>query len=264
MTDLFRRLHHRDSPLLLPNAWDYASAAALAADGFPAIGTTSLGVSAAAGLPDGAGAARTETVALARRLTVLPVPITVDIEAGFSADPDEVAALAAELEALGVSGVNIEDGRAGGTLADQTEQSRLIAAIKTRAPALFVNARIDTHWLGVDHHTTLDRAAAYRDAGADGIFVPGLRDPRDIARAVAAIPLPVNVLFLPDGPSVAALTDLGVRRISIGGLLFRAALAATVAAARAVRDGTPLPAGIPTYADVQALMPGGDPSWPGP
>lgn len=94
-TTTFRNLHHRSTPLILPNAWDYASGAALMAAGFAAIGTTSLGVATAAGLPDGAGATRTETLALARRLSALPGPVTVDIEAGFSEEIAEVAELAA-------------------------------------------------------------------------------------------------------------------------------------------------------------------------
>src|SRR5690606_333156 len=139
--------------------WDAASALAFVAAGFPAVGTTSLGVAAAAGLPDAAGATRTETVALARRLAALPVPLTVDIEAGLGADP---AAFVAELSALGVAGVNIEDGR-GSRLAPAREQAGLIAAIKRRTPEMFVNARVDTHWLGVDLATTAERARCYAD-----------------------------------------------------------------------------------------------------
>jgi 2-methylisocitrate lyase-like PEP mutase family enzyme len=114
----FHALHQGDRPLLLPNAWDYASAAALAEAGFAAIGTTSLGVAAANGLPDGKGVTRAETLALARRLRRLPCPVTVDVEGGFSDDPAEVADLAEEVAAAGAVGVNLEDGHADDAVAE--------------------------------------------------------------------------------------------------------------------------------------------------
>jgi len=246
----FHDLHHADRPLLLPNAWDFASATALCAAGFAAIGTTSLGVAAAAGLPDGEGVTRAETVALARRIVGLSVPVTVDIEAGFGAEPGE---LAAELAELGVAGVNIEDGRPGGVLADPVEQAGLVRAVKDAAPGLFVNARVDTYWLGVDHESTVDRAARYLGAGADGVFVPGLALERDIAAVVAAVDAPLNVLHVP-ALGLERLAELGVRRISTGSLLFRAALHAAVRTACDVRDGRPVADGIPSYADVRGLV----------
>ncbi|WP_440901673.1 isocitrate lyase/PEP mutase family protein [Actinosynnema sp.] len=241
----FHRLHHADTPLLLPNAWDSASATALAEAGFAAVGTTSLGVAAAAGLPAAEGRAKAETLALAARITHLPVPVTVDVEAGFGADP---ADLAAELHALGVAGVNVEDGR-GDHLADPAEQADLIRRAKAAAPALFVNARVDCHWLGIDRASALDRALRYADAGADGVFLPGLADPAGIERAVAALPVPLNLLAQLD---FRTLADLGVKRVSTGSLLFRAALGAAVATAEAFRDGLPTPE-VPSYERVQAL-----------
>jgi len=249
----FRRLH--DDFLLLPNAWDAASGAALARAGFAAVATTSLGVAAAAGLPDGAGAARAETLALAGRLSGLPVPVSADIEGGFSADPAQVAALGAELAAMGVAGVNLEDGRADGTLADPARQAELVAALKESD--LFVNARTDTHWLGVDRDRTLDRCRAYVDAGADGVFVPGMAAEDDIRALVAAVGVPVNLLFRPGGPSVRQLAALGVRRVSTGSLLFRAALGAALDVAAAVRDGAPVTHEVPAYDQVQNLATGG-------
>lgn len=160
----FRALHHTGRPLLLPNAWDHASAAALAARGHPAIGTTSLGVAAAAGRPDGTAATAQETLALARRLANLPVLLSVDIEAGFSDDPAAVAGYVAELAGLGVVGINLEDGRADGTLTEPECVAAKVAAVKAAVPDLFVNARTDTWWLGVDDPLpqTLARAHAYR------------------------------------------------------------------------------------------------------
>ncbi|MGV9724893.1 isocitrate lyase/PEP mutase family protein [Nocardia beijingensis] len=252
---IFRDLHHRDLPLVLPNAWDFASAALLADEGFPAIGTTSLGVAAAAGLPDGAGATKAEMFAAARRLARLPIPVTVDIEGGFDERPEAVADLAERLAACGIAGVNLEDSRAGSALTDPPDHALLIGAIKDRAPELFVNARVDTYWLGLDHGSTHERVRRYAAAGADGVFVPGLTDPARIARIVAATELPVNVLYSATGPGVAALADLGVRRISTGSLLYRAALSAAVDVARAVRNDAPVAPGIVGYSDIQRLLP---------
>ncbi|MEU6824848.1 isocitrate lyase/phosphoenolpyruvate mutase family protein [Streptomyces atriruber] len=253
----FRDLHHRPGvPLVLPNAWDHASAAALAAEGFRAIGTTSLGVAAAAGLPDGTGATRAETVRLARALARTDALITVDIEGGFSDRPEEVASLAAELAAAGVVGVNIEDGRADGTLREAGHQSEILHAMHEAVSGrLFVNARTDTYWLpdAGQAASTRERLTAYQRAGADGVFVPGLRDVHATAELAAGLDVPLNVLHAPDGPSVTELTAAGVRRISTGSLLFRAALGAAVAAAQSVARGVPVPARVPSYAETQAL-----------
>ena len=241
----FGAMHHQDEPLILPNAWDYASAAALHAAGFTAIGTTSLGVAAAHGIPDGMGLAGDQATALARLLATLPCPVTADLESGFGKTPAEVAELVAD---LGVAGVNLEDGRPHG-LATPQEQAELIAAVKERAPGVFLNARIDTHWQGVALEETEDRARRYVDAGADGIFVAGLTEPRDIEKLATLAPL--NVLAQQRTPK--ELGNLGVKRISTGSLLFRAALHHTVATAQAVRDGKPASPSF-SYDQVQDLI----------
>ncbi|MFC4049497.1 isocitrate lyase/phosphoenolpyruvate mutase family protein [Actinomadura syzygii] len=253
----FHDLHHGDRPLLLPNAWDFASGAALADAGFAAIGTTSLGVAAAAGKPDAAGRTRAETVALARALSRLPVPVSVDIEGGFSTRPSDVADLVAELASFGVAGVNLEDGRADGTLAPLDHQTAVIAAVKRAAPHVFLNARTDTLWLGEpDLGETLRRTRAYAEAGADGVFVPGIADDADITAVLDAAPVPLNVLFLPGRTEYARLARLGVHRVSTGSLLFRTALRTAVVTALGVEgDGADRP--VPSYADVQALLQGG-------
>ncbi|GAA1413116.1 isocitrate lyase/PEP mutase family protein [Catellatospora coxensis] len=255
--DAFRELHHRPgTPLLLPNAWDHASAAALAAAGFAAVGTTSLGVAAAAGLPDGTGRTRAETLRLARRIGGGPFLLTVDVEGGFSDDPAEVADTVAELAEAGAVGVNLEDGRADGSLTPPRLQAAKITAVKSAVPRLFVNARTDTHWLGGGREgQTASRLAAYQDAGADGVFVPGLPDPASIAAAVGATVLPLNALATPDGPSLTRLAELGVRRVSLGSLLFRLALGAAVDTAASLRANGVFPQmpSVPGYAVVQAL-----------
>jgi 2-methylisocitrate lyase-like PEP mutase family enzyme len=228
---------------VLPNAWDHASAAALAEAGFPAVGTTSLGVAAAVGLPDGAAETAEATIDLAHRLTHLPVPVSMDIENGFSTDPAEVAAY---VDRLGpVAGVNLED-----QLAEPAHFAQVLVAVTGRG--LFINARVDTYWLGEGGvEATLERARHYIDAGADGIFVPGVKDEAEIARLAEALPVPLNVLHLP-GLTVPRLAELGVARISTGSLLYRRALAAAVETAQAVRDGGGEFA-APSYAAVDAL-----------
>ncbi|WP_083678489.1 isocitrate lyase/phosphoenolpyruvate mutase family protein [Nocardiopsis sp. CNR-923] len=249
----FRDLHRTGAPLVLPNAWDHASAAALATAGFRAVGTTSLGVASAAGKSDAAGGTRDETVALALGLARMDALVSVDVEGGFSEDPDEVAALARTLAQAGVAGVNIEDGRPDGGLADRDHQCAVIRAVKRAAPDLFVNARTDTHWLPGTGEDTTARATAYQEAGADGVFVPGLREEKAISALVDALDVPLNVLYAPGAPSLRTLADLGVRRVSCGSLLFRAALRATVATALAVAEDLPVQDGLPTYAEADAL-----------
>ncbi|MGW5638079.1 isocitrate lyase/PEP mutase family protein [Streptomyces sp. NPDC003832] len=247
-TTAFARLHHGDEPLLLPNAWDHASAAAFAAQGFPAVGTTSLAVAAAAGVPDGASVTRDETLRLALTLGRGPFLLTVDAEGGFAQDPDAVGELARQLFAVGAVGINLEDG-----LGSVPLHAAKIAAVKKAAPTLFVNARTDTHWLGDgDDRDTRRRLDAYRQAGADGVFVPGLTDPARIVALTDWLDVPLNILWSPDGPSLPHLADLGVRRVSLGSLAYRRALGAAVEAVAAVRAGR-VPGGTtPTYEDVQA------------
>ncbi|MFJ3669018.1 isocitrate lyase/phosphoenolpyruvate mutase family protein [Streptomyces sp. NPDC090106] len=243
----FAALHHGDGPLLLPNAWDHASAMALAGAGFAAIGTTSLGVAAAAGLPDGASATRDETLGLALALGTRPFLLSVDAEGGFSDDPDEVASFARQLAAVGAVGINLEDG-----LGPIATHAAKIAAVKSAAPGLFVNARTDTHWLG-DGTDTLRRLDAYQQAGADGVFVPGLTAPPAISALVATLDVPLNVLYSPAGPTVRQLADLGVSRISLGSFLYRRALGAAVEAATEIAEGRPPRGTTPSYDAVAAF-----------
>ncbi|BFV55558.1 hypothetical protein KCMC57_up06620 [Kitasatospora sp. CMC57] len=249
----FAALHRAGAPLLLPNAWDHASAALFAEQGFPAIGTTSLGVAAASGLPDGTGVTRSETLRLARRLGGGAFLLSVDVEGGFSDDLDEVAELARELAAAGAVGINLEDGRADGTLAPVGLHAAKIVAVKAAVPELFVNARTDTHWLGGRQAETAYRLDAYQQAGADGVFVPGLTDRAEIAAVLDRIDVPLNVLYSPTGLTLPELAELGVGRVSLGSLLYRAALGAALGVLDEVRAGCPVRAGAPSYDRVAGL-----------
>ncbi|MEU8603950.1 isocitrate lyase/PEP mutase family protein [Streptomyces parvulus] len=245
----FAALHRPGAPLLLPCAWDHASAFALAGQGFPAVGTTSLGVAAANGLPDGASATRDETLRLALTLGSGPFLLTVDAESGFADDPDEVGEFARQLAAVGAVGVNLED-----ALGPPGRHAAKIAAVKRAAPGLFVNARTDTYWSGDgDPGETVRRLDAYREAGADGVFVPGLTDPARIAELATRFDIPLNVLLSPAGPTLAHLADLGVARVSLGSLLYRRALGAALETAADITAGHPPRGTAPAYADVAAL-----------
>lgn len=251
----FRELHHGTAPLVLPNAWDVGSALAFAAAGYPAVGTTSFGIAASAGMPDGGRSSRQATLTLVAELSHMDVHVTADIEDGYSDDPADVADLVAELASLGVSGINLEDST-GEHLVDPAAAAVKISTVKHRNPGIFINARVDNFW--VSEQATVDavlsRTRHYEVAGADGIFVPGLARPEDIRAVTAGTSLPVNVLAHPT-LTVAELGTLGVRRISSGSLPYRRAVDAAVEAVNALRDGSPLPPATP-YWDLQARLVG--------
>jgi 2-methylisocitrate lyase-like PEP mutase family enzyme len=248
----FRELHYGDAPLLLPNAWDVPSALALLAAGFAAIGTTSFGVASSLGRPDGGRSTRAANAELAEALRPLDCFVSLDIEDGYADDPGEVADYVAGLP---VDGINIEDSTSE-RLIPADDHAAKVLAIKRRCADLFVNARVDTYWLGqgATVAATLDRANRYVDAGADGIFVPGATEPDVLRELTAAIERPVNVLAIP-GRSLAELFAFGVRRVSTGSLPYRAAIHAAVDAAAAVRDGTEFPS-TASYPEMQARLVG--------
>ncbi|MEV0230834.1 isocitrate lyase/phosphoenolpyruvate mutase family protein [Nonomuraea sp. NPDC050786] len=247
---LFRTLS-AESVLVLPNAWDAASAAMIAAAGATAIATTSGGVSWSLGRGDGQQLSRDEMAQAARRIVdAVDLPVTVDVESGYGPAPAEVAATVRAVVEAGAVGVNLEDSTAaGGPLFDVAEQSARLRAAREAAaevglPELFVNARTDVFLFGIGAPDgrlgeVLARAAAYAEAGADGIFVPGLLDLDVLETLCAESPLPVNAMAVAGGPSVAELAQAGVRRISVGtGLAQAAYTAARRAAAELLGTGT--------------------------
>ncbi|GAB3120652.1 isocitrate lyase/phosphoenolpyruvate mutase family protein [Glaciibacter psychrotolerans] len=249
----FRQLHHLNSPLLLPNAWDVGSALAFTEAGYRAVGTTSFGIAASAGLPDGGRSSKAATLALVARMRPLHVHVTADIENGYSDDPAEVASFVAQLAALGVAGINIEDS-VDGHLTDSAAVAATVAAVKRSSPDVFINARVDNLWFA--QQATVDavllRARTYVDAGADGVFVPGLASPEDIRSITSGIGVPVNVLAHPT-LTVAELGELGVRRVSSGSLPYRAAVDAAVHSVNALRDGRLVPMAT-SYWEMQARL----------
>jgi len=246
----FRDLHYADAPLLLPNAWDVPSALAFYDAGYPAIGTTSFGVAATAGHPDGGRSSKEPTRTLVGQLRHVPAYVSADVEDGYHDDPVVVAEY---VSGLGAAGINIEDSTDEQLISAQAHAAK-VAAIKQRSPEVFVNARIDTYWLDqdADVSATLKRAEAYVEAGADGIFVPGASDPVDLRQLTANIPVPVNVLVVPQ-LSLADLADLGVRRVSTGSLPYRAAIDAAVDVAQKIRQGL-VPPTATAYPEMQRQL----------
>ncbi|MFD3835790.1 isocitrate lyase/phosphoenolpyruvate mutase family protein [Streptomyces sp. NPDC058642] len=237
----FHALHVPGRPLVLPNAWDTASARVVEDAGAAAVATTSAGLAWALGAADGDRVERERVLGVvADIVAAVGVPVSADVESGYAEDPAGVAATVRAVLAAGAVGVNIEDalyGEGAGPLRDVAAQAERIAAAREAADAedvpLFVNARIDTFLRGAgDVDLTLERAAAFRAAGADGIFVPGAVDPGTVKLLVDGIDGPLNVMVGPGAPPVAELAALGVARVSAGSGIAQAALALVHRAAR--------------------------------
>jgi 2-methylisocitrate lyase-like PEP mutase family enzyme len=233
---LLRKLHHGPRILVLPNAWDAASAAVFETAGFPAIATTSGGVANSLGYPDGENVPRDEMVGAIRRIACsVAIPVTADIEAGYGRKPKDVAATVKAVIAAGAVGINLEDGTkdARKPLREIEEQVERIRAAREAARrsgvAIVINARIDTYLRQVgDESERLDhtarRARAYFEAGADGVFPIGFYDETTIAALARAIDGPVNVIVGPATPTISRLQELGVARVSFGSAPMRAAM----------------------------------------
>jgi 2-methylisocitrate lyase-like PEP mutase family enzyme len=237
-------LHQKGAGLLLPNAWDVASARLFEEAGFAALGTTSAGIAFALGYPDGERINREEMLQVIKHIVAaVQVPVTADIEAGYGPTAEDVAQTVQAVIAAGVAGVNLEDstGKADTPLYELEAQVARIAAARQEArragQSLMINARIDTYLFEVGEESipmgeTLRRARAYLEAGADSIFVPGVIEPALIQTLVNEIPGPVNIMVAPGAPAVPELFKLGVARISIGA----AAMLATMGLVREIAN----------------------------
>ncbi len=242
----FRQMHHENLPLVLPNAWDAASARIIELAGAKAIATTSAGVSWVYGRRDGEKLQREEMIQMIRYIVqAVDVPVTADVESGYgTGSTQDVAETVRAVIAAGAVGVNLEDspGRNGETLmAPEIHAERIRAAREAAGGDLVINARTDPYLLKVGPPETrfdeaVRRACIYREAGADCIFVPGVTDAEAIAALVRAIGGPVNVLGVPGAPSIQELGQLGVARVSLGAGVAKAALAATRQVAREVLE----------------------------
>jgi 2-methylisocitrate lyase-like PEP mutase family enzyme len=245
----FRQLHHENRPLVLPNAWDAASARVIELAGAKAIATSSAGVSWVYGRRDGQKLQREEMIQMVRYIVqAVEVPVTADVESGYgTGSPEDVAETVRAVIDAGAAGVNLEDspGKDGEPLMAPEIHAERIRAAREAAQAadgdLVINARTDPYLLKVGAPETrfdeaVRRARIYRAAGADCIFVPGVIDAEAIAALVQAIDGPVNVLAFPGVPTIQELGKLGVARVSLGAGVARAALAATQRVAREVLE----------------------------
>ena len=240
----FRALHEGPEPLLLPNAWDGGSAKLLASMGFKAVATTSSGFAASIGRLDGTALddeALTNAAAIVKGAGA--VPVSADLENGYGDEPGQVKMTIMNALSVGLSGASIEDWSGGpdGQIYDPKLAAERVAAaadMAHRGPVeMVLTARAENHLHGRgDLADTIARLQAFQEAGADVLYAPGLTKLDDIRSLVTSVDRPVNVLALPGGPTVAELSEAGVRRISVGGAFAFAAYGALIEAARELLD----------------------------
>jgi len=224
----FLELHHSPKMLLLPNAWDVPSARIFEEAGFPAIATTSAGVANSLGYADGQKISRQEMLAVVHRIAeAVEVPVTADVEAGYGTSPEEVAETAREVIAAGTVGMNLEDGDEARPdfLTDLKRQQEIIRAVletsQRAGVPVVLNARTDIFLYSMGPAETrlaraVERLKAYRAAGAQCLFAPGVKDKETIAQLVRGVGGPLNILATVGTPPVAELQTLGVARVSLG------------------------------------------------
>jgi 2-methylisocitrate lyase-like PEP mutase family enzyme len=268
----FRAMHHGPKILLLPNAWDVASARVFEEAGFGAIATTSAGIAFTLGYPDGQRISRAEMLAVVGRIAAaVRVPVTADVEAGYGDRPEDAAQTAHDVIQAGGAGMNLED-RAhdpAHPLVDLQRQVEKVKAVREAARTggvpIVLNARTDVYLLEAGplagcYDEALRRLAAFRDAGADCLFVPGLRDAETIKRLVAELNCPLNMLAGPGSPAVPELEKLGVARVSLGSAPMRATLGLVRKMAEELKSKGTYRAleGAPSHVDVNRMMDGSD------
>jgi 2-methylisocitrate lyase-like PEP mutase family enzyme len=244
----FLALHKGPKILLLPNAWDVASARIFEEAGFPAIATTSAGVANSLGYPDGQHIRPDEMLEVVRRIAeAVSVPVTADMEAGYGQTPEEVAATARGVLEAGAVGMNLEDTieERPDSLADLNLQKERIRAIlevaRSAGIPLVLNARSDVILAGVGEpatraQRTIERLEAYREAGAQSLFAPGVKDKETIARLARGVHGPLNILATAGTPPIAELEKIGVARVSLGSGPMRATMGLVARIARQLRE----------------------------
>jgi 2-methylisocitrate lyase-like PEP mutase family enzyme len=265
----FLELHRGPKILVLPNAWDVASARIFEDAGFPAIGTTSAGVAFSLGYPDGQKIPREEMLAVVRRIAeAVEVPVTADVEAGFGSTPEVVADTARAVISAGAVGMNLEDGVEGKPdfLADGNLQKETIRAVMEAGASAGVpfvlNARTDIFLYGIGPAETrlaraIERLNAYHAAGAPALFAPGVKDKETIAALARGLAGPLNILATVGTPPVGELQQLGVARVSVGSGPMRATLGYLGRMARQLReegDFSLMTDGALPYADANRLF----------
>ena len=232
----FRKMHAGPRILALPNAWDAVSARILEEAGHPAIATSSAAVAFSQGYPDGQRISRNEMLEVVGRIArAVRVPVTADMESGYGTTVKDMSETAKAVVAAGAIGMNLEDvtGDDEGSHVEISLQKEKIRAIREASSSLGVplvlNARTDIYLMPIGEESTrfertVERLRAYRQAGADCVFAPGVSDRDTIAKLVKAVAAPLNILASTDCPSLAELEKIGVARVSAGSSVIRATL----------------------------------------
>jgi 2-methylisocitrate lyase-like PEP mutase family enzyme len=266
--EAFRKMHRASRILVLPNTWDIASSRIIEEAGFEAIATTSAGIAFSLGYPDGQRISRSEMLAVVARIArAVKLPVTADVEAGYGDRPEDAAETARELIAAGAIGMNLEDSRSNpdDPLIDLTLAVEKIRAVREAVAAsgvpIVLNARTDVYLAEVGkpesrYDETVRRLAAYRDAGADCLFAPGVQDEITIRRLVQDLKSPLNILAGANSLPVPALQLLGVARVSLGAAPMRATLGLLKRLAQDLKTiGTySLLEGAPSYSEVNQML----------
>lgn len=264
----FRKLHHGPKMLLLPNAWDVASARILEEAGHPAIATTSAGIAYSLGYADGQRISRDEMLSMVGRIArAVRVPVTADLEAGYGTKPKAMAETVTAAIEAGTIGMNLEDITEGEkSLFELPLQLEKIRAIRETAVTIGVpfvlNARTDIYLAAIGPEATrfertVERLRAYANAGADCVFAPGLTDLETIAKLVKAVEAPLNILALAASPPMAELERVGVARVTTGSGIMRAAMGLTQRIAKemiAERSCQSMFAGATPFVDLKRMM----------
>ena len=225
----FSSLHQQPTALLIANVWDVPSAIAAKELGFKAIGTSSAAIASMLGYQDGENMPFEDLLFIVKRIReATNLPLSVDIESGYSTKPDEVVNNINQLVACGVVGINVEDSYVSENrnLKDEHEFANFLSSIKhslhEKGIQLFINVRTDTYICGVPNtlEQTIKRAKLYQSVGADGIFVPCITNNTEISLLTQAVSLPINVMCMPELSDFESLSNLGVKRISMGNFVF--------------------------------------------
>jgi 2-methylisocitrate lyase-like PEP mutase family enzyme len=264
-----RKLHRGPRMLVLPNAWDVISARIVEESGFPAIATTSAGIAATLGYPDGQKISREEMLGVVARIAkAVHVPVTADMEAGYGVTIDDMTQTVKAVVAAGAVGMNLEDVTASDEdsqvdLALQVEKIRAIRrATESLGVPLVLNARTDIYLIPIGpvetrFDRTVERLRAYREGGADCLFAPGLKDPDTIAKLVRAVNAPLNILLMPGMPTLRELENMGVARASAGSGVMRATLGLTRRIAKEMLEAetyTSMLEGTVPFAEVNEML----------
>ena len=265
----FLKLHHSPRILLLPNAWDVASARILEECGHPAIATSSAAVAFSLGYPDGQRITRAEMLEVCGRIArAVNIPVTADLEAGYGTTVKDMVETVKAAIAAGIIGMNLEDvtGDDERSVVDLPLQIEKIRAINETAKSLGVpfvlNTRTDVYLMpfgpeATRFERTVERLCAYRDAGASCLFAPGVYDRDTIAKLVKALEAPLNILANPTLPPIAVLEKIGVARVSAGSGIMRAAMGAVQRVGKEMLEKRSLESmfvGATPYADLNRMM----------